>query len=126
MNSCSEYVSLGHSDKTADAIASHLLDEYIKHDPKTRFAIEVQLKDHTCNLAGEVTSTWKPTDKEIADLVRDAIRKVGYTAEYAAAQHEHGEWKHAPGRGAKYLENACGDTRVHEKMTAEAAKEMRL
>ena len=84
MTSCSEYVSLGHSDKTADAIASHLLDEYIKHDPKTRFAMEVQLKDHTCNLAGEVTSTWKPTDNEIADLVRDAIRKVGYTAEYAA------------------------------------------
>ena len=84
MNSCSEYVSSGHPDKTADLIASHLLDEYIKHDPKTRFAMEVQLKDHTCNLAGEVTSTWKPTDKWIADLVRDAIRKVGYTAEYAA------------------------------------------
>ena len=84
MNSCSEYVSSGHSDKVADLIASHLLDEYIKHDPKTRFAMEVQLKDHTCNLAGEVTSTWKPTDTEIADLVRDAIRKVGYTAEYAA------------------------------------------
>jgi len=83
MNTCSEYVSLGHSDKTADAIASHLLDEYIKHDPKTRFAMEVQLKDHTCNLAGEVTSTWRPTDKEIGDLVRDAIRNVGYTAEYA-------------------------------------------
>ncbi len=84
MNSCSEYVSSGHSDKVADLIASHLLDEYIKHDPKTRFAMEVQLKDHTCNLAGEVTSTWRPTDTEIADLVRDAIRKVGYTAEYAA------------------------------------------
>lgn len=84
MNSCSEYVSSGHSDKVADLIASHLLDEYIKHDPKTRFAMEVQLKDHTCNLAGEVTSAWRPTDKEIGDLVRDAIRKVGYTAEYAA------------------------------------------
>ena len=84
MTSCSEYVSSGHSDKVADLIASHLLDEYIKHDPKTRFAMEVQLKDHTCNLAGEVTSVWKPTDNEIGDLVRDAIREVGYTAEYAA------------------------------------------
>lgn len=84
MTSCSEYVALGHPDKTADAIASYLLDEYIKHDPKTRFAMEVQLKDQTCNLAGEVTSVWNPTDKEIANLVRDAIRKVGYTAAYAA------------------------------------------
>ena len=84
MDSCSEYVSLGHPDKTADAIASYILDEYIKHDPKARFAMEVQLKDHVCNLAGEVTSTWRPSKDEIADLARDAIRKVGYTAEYAA------------------------------------------
>lgn len=84
MTSCSEYVSLGHSDKTADAIASYLLDEYIKHDPKTRFAMEVQLKDHVCNLAGEVTSTWEPTQYEVSGLVQDAIRKVGYTSEYAS------------------------------------------
>ena len=84
MNNCSEYVTLGHSDKTADAIASYLLDEYIRHDPKARFALEVQLKDHICNLAGEVTSTWRPTDDEIAELAREAVRKVGYTAEYAA------------------------------------------
>lgn len=84
MINCAEYVSLGHSDKTADAIASYLLDEYIKHDPKVRFALEVQLKDHVCNLAGEVTSTWKPTSGEIEFHVKEAIRKVGYTAQYAA------------------------------------------
>ena len=83
MNSCSEYVSLGHPDKTADAIASYLLDEYIRHDPKTRFALEVQLKDHCCNLAGEVTSSWHPTKGEIQFNVQEAIRKVGYTGEYA-------------------------------------------
>ena len=84
MNSCSEYVSSGHSDKVADLIASHLLDEYIMHDPKTRFALEVQLKGHVCNLAGEVTSTWQPTARELTFHVKEAIRKVGYTAEYAA------------------------------------------
>lgn len=84
VTSCSEYVTLGHPDKTADAIASYLLDEYIKHDPKVRFALEVQLKDHTCNLAGEVTSTWKPSEYRIALLAREAIAKVGYTDEYAA------------------------------------------
>ena len=84
MTTCSEYVALGHPDKTSDAIASYLLDEYIMHDPKVRFALEVQLKDHICNLAGEVTSHWHPTDDWIAELVREAIRKVGYTAEYAS------------------------------------------
>ena len=84
MNYCSEYVSSGHPDKVADLVASYLLDEYIKHDPKTRFALEVQLKDHICNLAGEVTSTWEPTTSELAFHVKEAIRKVGYTAEYAA------------------------------------------
>lgn len=84
MTNCAEWVSLGHPDKCSDAIASYLLDEYIKHDPKVRFALEVQLKDHVCNLAGEVTSTWQPTSGEIEFHVKEAIRKVGYTAEYAA------------------------------------------
>lgn len=84
MTNCSEYVAGGHPDKTADLIASHLLDEYIKHDPKVRFALEVQLKDYVCNLAGEVTSTWQPTRGEIEFYVQEAIRKVGYTSQYAA------------------------------------------
>ena len=82
MNNCSEYVGSGHPDKVADLVASHLLDAFVRHDPKTRFALEVQMKDHVCNLAGEVTSTWNPAGGEIADLAREAIRKVGYTAEY--------------------------------------------
>lgn len=75
---------MGHPDRTADAIASYLLDEYIKHDSDVRFALEVQLKDHVCNLAGEITSTWQPTSGEIDFHVKEAIRKVGYTAQYAA------------------------------------------
>ena len=42
------------------------------------------MKDHVCNLAGEVTSTWQPKPWEITMLVGDAIRRVGYTAEYAS------------------------------------------
>lgn len=84
MISSSEFVSQGHPDRTCDSIASYILDEYLKHDPRTRFAMEVQMKDNICNLAGEVTSHWHPTEDWIAELVRDAIRKVGYTAEYAS------------------------------------------
>lgn len=84
MNSCSEYVSVGHPDKVADAIASHLLDEYLSHDPKTRFAMEVQLKDHVCNLAGEITSNWAPDKSEVDDMVKSAVRAIGYDSEYAS------------------------------------------
>lgn len=82
MTSSSEFVSQGHPDRTCDSIASYILDEYLRHDPKTRFALEVQMKDQVCNLAGEVTSQWKPSS--IANLVREAIAKVGYTSEYAS------------------------------------------
>ena len=84
MVSSSEFVSQGHPDRTCDSIASYMLDEYLRHDPRTRFALEVQMKDHVCNLAGEVTSHWHPSKDLIVDLAREAIRKVGYTAEYAS------------------------------------------
>lgn len=84
MTSSSEFVAQGHPDRTCDSIASYILDRYLEHDPKTRFALEVQMKDHVCNLAGEVSSTWRPSQYEISNLVRDAVGKVGYTAEYAA------------------------------------------
>ena len=84
MNSSSEFVAQGHPDRVCDSLASYLLDEYLKHDSKTRFALEVQLKDHICNLAGEVTSQWQPTTSELAFHVKEAIRKIGYTSEYVA------------------------------------------
>lgn len=84
MISSSEFVSQGHPDRTCDSIASYILDEYLRHDPKTRFALEVQMKDQVCNLAGEVTSKWIPGRLEIEDMVRCAIRRVGYTSAYAS------------------------------------------
>lgn len=83
MVSSSEFVSQGHPDRTCDSIASYILDKYLEHDPKTRFALEVQMKNSQCNLAGEITSTWNPSGDDIAQFVREAINKVGYTEEYA-------------------------------------------
>ena len=31
-----EYVTLGHPDKVADYISSHILDRYMEKDPQTR------------------------------------------------------------------------------------------
>lgn len=80
----SEYVSVGHPDKVADYIVSYLLDRYMERDPKVRFALECQVKDSHVTLGGEVTSVAEFSDGDITGFVRDAVREVGYTAEYAA------------------------------------------
>lgn len=78
----SEYVSLGHPDKIADYISQWLLDRYIERDPHTRYAVEVQIKDFKVTLGGEVSSTAKFTNEEIASFVRAAVNDIGYTREY--------------------------------------------
>ena len=77
----SEWVSLGHPDKIADYISSYLLDEYLRHDPQVRYAVEVQVKDNVVNLAGEITSTWRHAD--IRRIVQAAVEDIGYTKHYA-------------------------------------------
>jgi S-adenosylmethionine synthetase len=72
MIKCSEYVSLGHPDKIADYISQYLLDRYIERDPNTRYAVEVQIKDYTVTLGGEVSSKAKFSDNQIATYVRKA------------------------------------------------------
>lgn len=83
MKRISEYVSLGHPDKTADYISEYLLDRYIEKDPETRYAVEVQIKDNHVTLGGEVTSKAKMTPDLITDYVRKAVDRIGYTKEYA-------------------------------------------
>ena len=91
----SEWVSLGHPDKTADYISCYLLDRFLERDPMARFAVEVMLKDNFVTLGGEVTGKADFTDEEIAQFVRAAVNEIGYTREYQE------KWGH---------ENAiCGD-----------------
>ncbi len=78
----SEYVSLGHPDKVADYISQYLLDRYIELDPHTRYAVEVQIKDRTVTLGGEVSSSISFGEEQIAAFVRAAVNEIGYTYEY--------------------------------------------
>lgn len=84
MTKTSEWVSLGHPDKIADYISSCLLDRYLEHDPDTRYAVEVQIKDSHVTLGGEVTSAYAMTDGELRHHVRDAVCSIGYTESYLA------------------------------------------
>lgn len=78
----SEYVSLGHPDKIADYISQYLLDRYIEQDPATRYAVEVQIKDSSVTLGGEVSSMYQFSTDEIAAFVRQAVCEIGYTKVY--------------------------------------------
>ena len=76
----SEYVSLGHPDKVADYISEYILDRLIEQDPKTRYALEVQIKDNFVTLGGEITTSAHSID--YISWVRQAVEAIGYTKEY--------------------------------------------
>lgn len=78
----SEYVSIGHPDKIADAISQYLLDRYIECDPNTRYAVEVQIKDNHVTLGGEVTSNKIFSNEQIEQFVRNAVNDIGYDLHY--------------------------------------------
>lgn len=76
-----EAVSLGHPDKTADYISSYILDRFIEQDAKTRYAVEVMVKNNTVVLGGEISSNFlKPTYE---DYIKQALREIGYDENYA-------------------------------------------
>jgi S-adenosylmethionine synthetase len=76
----SEYVSIGHPDKIADYISEYILDRILEQDAKSRYALEVQIKDNFVSLGGEVTTNAKT---EYEKWVSEAIKEIGYTHEYS-------------------------------------------
>ena len=77
----SESVTEGHPDKLADQISDAILDAMLTNDPLARVAVETMLTTGLVHVAGEVTTEGYV---EIPDLVRDTIRKVGYTSSAAS------------------------------------------
>ena len=74
----SEAVSMGHPDKLADQISDAVLDACLAQDPKSRVACETMVTTNLAIVAGEITTQAK---FDYEKVVRDAIRKVGYTDE---------------------------------------------
>ncbi len=76
----SESVTEGHPDKIADLISDSVLDAVLAQDPTGRVACETLVTTGLAVLAGEITTT---AHVEYAEIVRKAVRDVGYTrAEY--------------------------------------------
>ena len=105
----SEYCTVGHPDRMCDYIASYILDRYLERDPDARVALEVQFKDCFVTVSGEVTSCIRFTNGEIAQFVREAVKKIGYTDEY---RDEWGEENTISGDGLEvtvHLSQQSGD-----------------
>jgi S-adenosylmethionine synthetase len=75
----SESVSMGHPDKVADQVSDAVLDFCLKHDPMSRVACETLVTTDHCTVAGEITTTAPLTRVNVDQIVRDAIREIGYT-----------------------------------------------
>lgn len=76
----SESVSEGHPDKVADQISDAILDNFLIQDKESHVACETLVTTGQVIVAGEVTSK---AYVDVQRVVRDTIRKIGYTkAEY--------------------------------------------
>src|SRR6266545_1866890 len=72
----SESVTEGHPDKIADQVSDAVLDAVMRDDPAGRVACETLITTGLVVVAGEITTD---TYVDVANIVRETIRGIGYT-----------------------------------------------
>jgi S-adenosylmethionine synthetase len=77
----SESVSEGHPDKVADRISDTVLDAFLSADPYARVACETLVTTNRIVLAGETRGPASVTPALLEDLVRAAVKDIGYDQE---------------------------------------------
>lgn len=73
----SESVTEGHPDKICDRISDSILDALLRIDPGARVAVETLVTTGLVHVAGEIRTEGYV---EIPEIVRAAVREVGYTS----------------------------------------------
>ena len=74
----SESVSEGHPDKVCDRISDAVVDTFLAHDPLSRVAVETMTTTNRVLLAGEVRGPKEVTPELLQEVVRAAVRDIGY------------------------------------------------
>ncbi len=74
----SESVSEGHPDKVCDRISDAVVDTFLAADPQSRVACETLCTTNQVVLAGEVRGPDSVTKQRLEEVVRHAIRDIGY------------------------------------------------
>src|SRR3954469_14045644 len=77
----SESVSEGHPDKVADRISDTVLDTFLSADPVARVACETLVTTNRIVLAGETRGPESVSPAVLEDLVRAAVKGIGYDQE---------------------------------------------
>ncbi len=81
----SESVTEGHPDKLADQISDSILDAILARDPLARVACETFVTTGLALIGGEITTR---TYVEIPKIVRETIKRIGYTDPAFGFDHE--------------------------------------
>lgn len=76
MNTVAEYVSPGHPDRLADAIAEGIVTEAVRRRPDALVAVEVAVHREVVFIDGRIAAGATRLDKE--SIVRDVYRAAGY------------------------------------------------
>ena len=74
----SESVSEGHPDKVSDRVSDAVLDTYLAADPLSRVACETLCTTNRVVLGGEVRGPASITKVVLEQVVRDAVKDIGY------------------------------------------------
>jgi S-adenosylmethionine synthetase len=106
----SESVTEGHPDKICDQISDAILDEYLKMDPNSRVACETLAAKNIIIVAGEITSRG---ELDIAQLVKETIKKIGYTNDTFGLHNEN--CKVITSLSKQSPDISCGVTASEEK-----------
>ncbi len=77
----SESVSEGHPDKVCDRISDAIVDAFLSRDPVSRTAVETVATTDYVGLIGEIRSEGNLSKAQTEEIVRQAIKKIGYEQE---------------------------------------------
>ncbi len=81
----SESVTEGHPDKMADGISDSILDALLEQDKHSRVACETMVTTGMAVIGGEITTN---AIVNYADIVRDKIKRIGYTDAEMGFSHD--------------------------------------
>jgi len=99
----SESVSEGHPDKVCDRISDAVVDTFLSHDPLSRVAVETMTTTNRVVLAGEVRGPKDVTPELLQEVVRAAVRDIGY-------EQKGFHWRHAVIEN--YIHEQSGDIAI--------------
>jgi len=80
MTDYAEYVSPGHPDRLADAIAEGIVTAALRQRPDALVGVEVAVHRHHVFVDGRIAAGPAPVD--VAGIVRDVYRNAGYSADW--------------------------------------------